>query len=96
MLQACMSYADNDRRLVYRSDGRNVVHASPDSTDKFIYVAIGLKRLNTYAGDPVRAAEVESESVVREFGLCPNGYTLKVIPKARTGDYGFGWTIVCR
>jgi hypothetical protein len=92
----CMNYAENDRRLVFRSDGRNIVQATPDSNDKFVYVKIGMKRLGRYANDPVRAAQEESQQVVETLRLCPFGYTLITLPGTRTGDYGFGWTIACK
>ena len=92
----CANYAEDDSRLVFRSDGRNIVRATPDSNDKFIYVKIGMKRLGRYSNDPSRAANEESRQVVEAFRLCPSGYSLVLIPETRTGDYGFGWTIACK
>lgn len=94
-LVGCMNYAENDRRLVFRSDGTHITQATPDSNDKFIYVAIGMKRLARYSNDPVQAANEESRRLVDELHLCPSGYALRMRPETRTGDYGFGWTIVC-
>ncbi len=92
----CMNYAENDGRLVFRSDGKNVVQATPDGNDKFIYVKIGMKRLGRYANDPIRAAKEESQQVVETLRLCPSGYSLITLPGTRTGDYGFAWTIACK
>jgi hypothetical protein len=68
---------------------------APSENDKSMYAAIGAKQFRAYHYDPIRASEVESVRLVKEFALCPNGYTLIVNPKIGTGDHGFGWIIRC-
>ena len=83
---------------IYATDGTNIPRFTrlPTPDDRFIQVRVGSKQLEAYGSNVELAAESETKRIVKEMSLCPFGYTLRVNPKIRSGDYGFFWTIACK
>ena len=92
LVQGC---AISDYVTIRPNPGGFLQNRPPTAKDKTFFASIGAKQFDAYRGDGNRAAEIESARLVKEFGLCPSGYTLKVNPRTMSGDYGFGWTILC-
>ena len=92
LLEAC-ALSDYVR---IRPNHAGVIQNRPPVADDFsFYASIGAKQYEAYGGDVYRASEVESARLVKEYGLCPKGYSLDVSPGWKQGDHGFGWTIRC-